>query len=364
MKHVLYCLIILLNIIGAAGAQNLVPNPSFEELYICPQSFSTPRENFRLPGWISPSRGTPDHFHSCSWYEADVPVNWAGNSLAKTGNGYVGIYLWRGPNYQNNYREYIQCELAEPLIRDNRYKIEFYFKLASNAVYAVDRIGLLLTVEQISLKTDQVIKRTPTLSVEKDSSVTRETGSWEHAVMEYTAEGGERYVTIGNFFDNQSTRYTKFPSRAGRNFMLANASYYYIDDVSVVPLDIIDQQLVPETFELNKTYILQNIQFAFDSYRLLDTSFPELEKVVAYLKANPTVTAIISGHTDFIGSEEYNQVLSENRAAEVARYFISSGIAESRLTPVGYGKSMPLNTALTDEARKLNRRVEIRFSEK
>lgn len=59
-------------------SQNLVPNPGFEEYIKCPGSYMLNQNEFAIHGWQSPTSGTPDHFHSCSSGEADVPVNWAG----------------------------------------------------------------------------------------------------------------------------------------------------------------------------------------------------------------------------------------------------------------------------------------------
>ncbi len=349
-------------------AQNLVPNPSFEELIRCPHSFSTDKNDFLIPGWTSPTKGTPDQFHACSWGEADVPYNWAGSSNAKTGKGYVGIYVWM--QGANNYREYIQCELAEPLQAGVRYRVEFFYKLASNSVYSVNRIGLVLTQERIRHTHDQVVDVVPTLSVEKDSAVVKATGSWKYAAMEYVATGGELYLTLGNFFKNTKVQYTKLSHRIGKNSMLANSAYFYVDDVSVVPLDfypVSDTETVQhfqfEKIELDKDYILKNIQFEFDSYTFLNSSFKELDQVIGILSDNPAFHVRLAGHTDFVGSDDYNVNLSRNRARSVADYFISKGIKPERISSFGFGKSRPLIHEKTDEARSINRRVEIRFTE-
>lgn len=349
-------------------AQNLVPNPSFEELIRCPHSFSTDRKDFIVPGWTSPTRGTPDQFHGCSWGEADVPYNWAGSSNAKTGKGYVGIYVWMKQTASNDYREYVQCELAEPLRSGIRYRVEFYYKLASYAVYAANRIGLHLSSEQLSYDHDQPIDVVPILSVEADSAITPATGSWEHAVMEFKATGGERFVTIGNFYSNEQTKSTRLPHRIGKSNMLVNSAYYYIDDVSVEPLDSLPRNTLSRTeftsehVDLDRDYILKNIQFEFDSYRLMKSSYKELDLVVELLKANPTFKVRLSGHTDFIGSDEYNLTLSRNRARSVADYFISKGIKSERIQSFGFGKARPIVFDKTDEARMINRRVEVRFT--
>jgi OmpA-OmpF porin, OOP family len=349
-------------------AQNLVPNPSFEEIVRCPNSFSTDKKDFIVPGWESPTNGTPDHFHACSWGEADVPFNWAGSSNAHTGKGYAGVYLWNKRDDNKHYREYIQCELAESLTAGEEYILEFYFKLATNSVYACNRIGLILTPTPVQYAHDQVIDIAPVLSIEKDTSMTTSTGSWEHAVTRYKATGGERYLTIGNFFNNLETKSTRLPFRIGKNSMLTTSAYYYIDDVSVKAVDSLKKKVVPvpsldfrnDVVELNRDYILQNIQFEFDSYVLVRSSFVELDKVVEYLKQH-LVQVRLAGHTDFIGSDEYNLTLSRNRARSVADYLISKGIDSHRVVSYGFGKTRPIALEKTDEARKINRRVEIRF---
>jgi len=86
-----------------------------------------------------------------------------------------------------------------------------------------------------------------------------------------------------------------------------------------------------------------------------------LDKVVDYLKDSPEINVRLSGHTDFIGSDDYNITLSRNRARSVADYFVSKGIQSQRIISYGFGKTRPIVLDKTDEARKINRRVEIRF---
>jgi OmpA-OmpF porin, OOP family len=350
-------------------AQNLVPNPSFEEVVRCPHGFSESKKDFIVPGWESPTTGTPDHFHVCSWGDADVPFNWAGSSNARTGKAYAGIYVWNKRDDDKSYREYIQCELAEALVQGEEYVLEFYFKLAPNSVYSCNRMGLALSTLPIQLNHDQTIDLPTVISIEKDTAVTGETGSWERAFVIYKAKGGERYLIIGNFFNNKSTKSTRLPFRIGKNAMLTHSAYYYIDDVTVKALDSLKQKIVPvpspdfvgEAIELNRDYILKNIQFEFDSYVLHRASFIELDKVVNYLKSNRDVRVRLAGHTDYMGSHEYNITLSRNRARSVADYLISKGIDSQRVVSYGFGKTRPLVSDKTDEARKINRRVEVRF---
>lgn len=100
--------------------------------------------------------------------------------------------------------------------------------------------------------------------------------------------------------------------------------------------------------------ILKNILFKHNSYEL-DTHFTtELDKALSLIKANPKLQFEISGHTDNVGSKEYNQQLSEQRAKVVYDYFIAGGVSSEMLTYKGYGQSRPISDK-NDE----NRRTEL-----
>ncbi|HRU73227.1 MAG TPA: OmpA family protein [Paludibacteraceae bacterium] len=103
---------------------------------------------------------------------------------------------------------------------------------------------------------------------------------------------------------------------------------------------------------------MQGIQFETDKDVIKKSSYPILDKIVEVMKTNPTYMLSIGGHTDDVGSEEYNQVLSEKRAGSVRRYLIEHGVEESRIASKGYGKTTPIADNTTVEGRALNRRVE------
>lgn len=349
----------------SAQPENLVPNPGFEEYVRCPGDFSESPGEFSVTGWRSATRGTPDHFHACSRGDANVPYNWAGVADAFEGDGYAGIFVWM--NTDNQYREYLQCQLTQPLLKDSSYRISFRYKLSSYSKYAADRIGLLLTDTIVTRRDDRPLKEIPTLSVIQDSALTRTTGLWEKAAMDYKARGGERYLTIGNFFDNETTGYYRIIFRNIAQPMLAKSAYYYVDNVEVAPKyllsdtpDLLPDFSLPEA-NLNVTYVLDNIEFEFDSYKLSPSSFEELDQVVAFMNRYPHVRVRLSGHTDDLGSERYNQALSANRARSVSLFLRHQGIDASRIETFGFGKTRPLLNEQTAYARSVNRRVEIMF---
>ncbi|HRG08443.1 MAG TPA: OmpA family protein, partial [Cyclobacteriaceae bacterium] len=110
--------------------------------------------------------------------------------------------------------------------------------------------------------------------------------------------------------------------------------------------------------EVGLTVRLKNIYFDYDKTTLKSESFVELNKVVDFLKQNPSISIEISGHTDSRGSDTYNENLSQGRSQSVVDYLISQGIDSSRLEAHGYGESRPIDTNNTEAGMANNRRVE------
>ncbi|MBL7899051.1 MAG: OmpA family protein, partial [Crocinitomicaceae bacterium] len=110
-----------------------------------------------------------------------------------------------------------------------------------------------------------------------------------------------------------------------------------------------------------------NILFDFDKFFLRDKSKNVLDDVYNFLKANPTVTLRLDGHTDWFGSDAYNMKLSERRALSAHKYLIDKGISPNRIKNAWFGESRPAfdnmapDGADSPENRQLNRRVEIKI---
>lgn len=109
--------------------------------------------------------------------------------------------------------------------------------------------------------------------------------------------------------------------------------------------------------------VLRNIFYATDSFNLKSESKVELNKLYQFLKDNSGLKIEISGHTDSIGTEQYNMELSRKRARSVYNYLVEKGIHAERLSYVGYGESKPVATNETEEGRAKNRRTEIKILE-
>ena len=107
-----------------------------------------------------------------------------------------------------------------------------------------------------------------------------------------------------------------------------------------------------------------DVNFAFDSAKLMDMAYPILDKVALSLKDNSNYNASIEGHTDYIGTDSYNMKLSLRRANSVADYLVSKGINRSNLKITGFGESKPIESNKTSKGRAANRRVEIKLNQK
>ena len=106
-------------------------------------------------------------------------------------------------------------------------------------------------------------------------------------------------------------------------------------------------------------WVLGEVLFAFDKGDIKPQYSGMLDSAVKVIKRNPDLKIEIQGHTDSIGSEAYNNSLSERRAKAVMRYFADKGINVSRMKAVGYGLTRPTATNKTSEGRAQNRRVEL-----
>lgn len=119
----------------------------------------------------------------------------------------------------------------------------------------------------------------------------------------------------------------------------------------------------PETVlapEPAPTYVIQDVNFDFDKSNLLSRATNTLDHVAAELRAQPGVSYEVAGFTDSVGSDVYNQGLSERRAVSVRDYLIVRGVDAGQLGMTGYSESNPIASNANAQGRAQNRRVEVR----
>ena len=123
-----------------------------------------------------------------------------------------------------------------------------------------------------------------------------------------------------------------------------------------------DLYMVP--VEVGEVVRLNNVFFDFGKSTLRKESFSELDRMALFLKENAAISIELGGHTDNVGNENDNLVLSQQRTDAVMKYLSDKGISAARLKAVGHGEAKPLATNDSDEGRQVNRRVEFTIVKK
>lgn len=280
MKRYFYLVLSLIFVMNTLKSQeNLVYNGDFEEYWHCPPPIYG--DSFLCKYWYIPHLATPDYYNSCSQDTFfSVPCNNCGCYLPKSGNAYIGIIII---GKETGGMEHIQGKFKEPLIKGQKYKISFWVRLAYQySDYAAYNIGAYISkynTFSMNLDNDYCHLLDPTLKAQitnKRNNFIIDTG-WVEVSGTYIAQGGERFITIGCFWDdipeivkaynkvkiNQfyKNSYIKKFEKMVEKYMLIknehmlekyknwpskitsfdgkkkNYAYYFIDDVSVVKLE-------------------------------------------------------------------------------------------------------------------------------
>ncbi|MBL7945491.1 MAG: OmpA family protein [Flavobacteriales bacterium] len=238
-------------------AQNLVVNGSFEQHARCPERFDA--KPIRGVHRTKPIGGMPGYFHPCSEVMG-TPANWAGIQAPFDGEAYAGLVLTAHGGGECAVREFVQLELAEPLVNGGKYRLEFHVSLADRSGYMTDRIGASFSVHDRSGKKGvaEAFGRP-----DVDNTMNRfiaDTAVWAKVEGIYSARGGERFVQLGNFqLCDRTSRKAVTPNKGGglmhnmkhkgeadldpdrarglRRKLLATQAYVYIDAVSLTQVN-------------------------------------------------------------------------------------------------------------------------------
>ncbi len=358
-KHLVFIVSILFT--GLVTSQNVVKNPSFEEYVNCPKHLG----NFDtdVSSWSTPTEGSTDYFNGCST-AMGTPKNFNGTQPADFGEGYAGLYLYA----PDDYREYLQAELSEPLVKGEKYQVSFYVSLAERSDIAIKEFGVLFSNNKLKVSGKKELSKRKMYQQKGNdynfmeigySNFYADTKDWILVHTQFVAKGTERYLNMGNFKNNARTRMFKTKRNAKQG------AYYYVDLVLVEPVsqlktskgDLADRKPSGEPFALDKTHVFENLLFDFDTFKLQEKAKKEMLSLYKHLIADTTLHITISGHTDSVGSDAYNQKLSSRRAFAVANYLQKLGLAKNRILWKGHGGTQPIATNDNEAGRRQNRRV-------
>ncbi|MEO8146941.1 MAG: T9SS type A sorting domain-containing protein [Bacteroidia bacterium] len=226
MKHIILILSIFYfqNGIG----QNLILNYSFEDTIpkVINPNLGGPEG---APPWFTPTCGSsPDYLSETYYYgiTPNVPMNDFGYQFAKTGVAYCGFVTFVPSN--PGHREKISYKLASPLIQNHNYYFGFYVSCGDSEKYATDKMGGYFSVDTPDFCLGFIF--TPQIN-NPPGNILSDTANWVLVSGQFIAQGGERVISIGNFFPDSQTQYVIINPNAPPNYSFA---YYYIDDVSLI----------------------------------------------------------------------------------------------------------------------------------
>ena len=288
---------------------------------------------------------------------------------AFTGDNYAGF------RFRKNYKEFLQVRLVEPLHRGTVYEFSMYLRLAYWSNASLRSFGALFTKGGYRRPADAT--RGSIIDTLSEQGL-YDGYRWFKIGGYYKADGGEKFLTIGNF----APVIKKEMSRVDVFRFGGKESYYFIDDIRLFVAPQFEEKIsvervgpdyqsywadsalvVKENVAIGEKIALNNISFVDDKYYLLPESYAELNKLATYLLKHPGYEIQINGHSDDAGLSFKNQRVSELRAREVFEYLIKRGV-QNKMTYKGFGSTQPVADNDTENGRMKNRRVEFEIIKK
>ena len=242
MKTVLMTIICACFLHFAGQAQiNLVLNPDFEQYTHCPDNIDEAKycnhwrsldSGWTPPDWAHVSGGIPEYCHSCSAdYSATVPINAKFRHYPRSGNGMMEVQMYYIEDTFFNSHDYLQGTLSNTLAIGHKYSVLFYTSSIQYNYYSVNRMGAYLDDGTIDTTHHPGWTQTQYIPQIVDTNIIDDTLNWIRVDGTFTANGTEKYITIGNFSDTAHIHKILAPLYA---YTALAASWYLIDDVSVI----------------------------------------------------------------------------------------------------------------------------------
>lgn len=331
-------------------------------------------------GWFSPTSAKADVFiNENKIPEIATGANKFGKEEPKNGDKYAGIVAFSyGDKMQ---RTYLSKEMKYPMQKGMKYCVSMYVSLAELSKYASNQLAFQFTSKALQQEKGALIGPSHILHPQK--KVISASYGWEKICGTYVAEGGEKFVTIGNFTNNEGTKNEKTGKTTFKGIPVI-AAYYYIDDINILQTDPKkncdcggNQDQVSDAF-YHKIIMLEDRMDAIQRIEAHTTFFPfgqallqeankaTINVVIDLMKNNPEYKLELFGHIDSV-----EQVLSLKRPAfadlahkrirSVMEYMISEGITKERFIATPTDVVEPNEEILPEDDEHLknakNRRV-------
>ncbi len=226
--------------ISSLAQVNLVPNGSFEIFTDCPDDpfgiSSMPAASLVQPWRKVGGGGGVQYFNSCDSADFSVPHNYVGSQSAMDGVAYAASITWINedvlPGHNPNF---FGTPIAEPLVAGKMYTVSFCVSLMDSVWYASRNLGIHFSVDQPVSDYEQLLTLQPQVSYNDTAFLSNKTG-WDCVTGNMVAQGGENFMTIGNFdgFDNTEVSFVGGAIPPPNSPYFWEGAVYYLDNVSVV----------------------------------------------------------------------------------------------------------------------------------
>ena len=363
-----------------AQEENLVPNGSFENGDVKKLKGYGQLEDITTD-WFAYTDAPLDLFSTDVKSEkVSVPANAYGYEDASDGVRYAGFRAYSKTT--KLARTYFQVRLTENLKENQMYCVKFDISLSDLSKYAVNGIGAYLSDRKETQPNLGMVDREPQVMHRTDKVMQMMEG-WETVCGTFLGTGQEEYLTIGGFNGTRDIEEEKMKKPSNIGGVQTMHAYYYLDNISVVPVDAKSQcncsrssDAAPDLVyggpslpdDLSKREIVERsaVYYAFVNRTFTEGGKAALDRIAAILKANPSWTLEVIGHCD---NDEVNEgklnprfaEVGRKRAEQVKRYLTSQGVSEGSIVVTGMENADPASTKATDIARAKNRRVTFRI---
>ncbi len=356
---------------------NLVPNGSFEEVEGKLRRLGSIE---MAKGWKSGTTAGADLF-SGNVYDApaSAPRNAYGDQSALTGDNYAGLLWWSHAGRKP--RSYLSTKFKSPLKKDQRYCVRYYVSLGDLSRFAANELGAFITKNPANRTDAANLAYKPQVPVLRNK-VYDDMYSWQGVCGVFQAAGGETHLIIGNFATNERTDNRRVEPPKGETRPQQTLAYYYIDDVSVVPVRNDSECTCVQIDDAESEFIFSRrgamapsmgpaqraeaTVFYFKRFqRNIDRAMgPWIEELTAQLNEDPAIRIKLTGHIDETEKDRTRmrpdlERLAQERADMIKEALVQAGISAARITTAAKGATVRADDTGTEVGMSKNRRVEV-----
>lgn len=355
----------------AQVGDDLVTNGSFEEIE---GKIKKAGSIAVAVGWISPTKTGADLYSTRIKDGFGIPANLNGVEETYDGSNYAGFSAFSYGGKEA--RSYVSSRLIVPMRKGQRYCVKFYVSLSEASKYATNNVAINFSRKQYNIDADKHII--------DESHVTRLGNpilnsffGWEEVCGTFIAEGGEKFLTIGNFSTDGNTLSERMKKPSTFRGAQKVRAYYFVDNISVEMVDdesdcecLTDSEEEEASFEYEVAPInpegmtdalifkYSKVYFGYNQSELTLNGLSHLKNILNVLKANPNSKVKVISHMDAVEAGDVDaKGVDVTRGENIRKYLNSKGISSSRIIVENKGATMPGSKVESEIGQAKSRRV-------